>query len=138
MIEWDSKYELGINSIDDQHKELIAITGRLSDLLINAVDGEDIYDGMIEIIEELTDYTKNHFAFEERLFEQLGYILKESHMEEHRKLIMEIEKLDFEDIDENQIVYGKKILKFLITWVFNHISGTDFLYKEFFIANNVQ
>lgn len=137
MINWESQYEIGIDVIDEQHKELISITSRLSDLLVNATEGEDIYDEMVEIIKELTDYTVYHFKFEEKWFEKLGYEHMDAHVAEHNKLIAEIAALDLRAVDEDQITYGKKILKFLITWVFKHISGSDFLYKELFIANQV-
>jgi len=67
----------------------------------------------------------------------LNYEFKDNHVAEHKKLIGEIQDLDLDTIDEEQVVYGKKILKFLITWVFKHISGTDILYKDLFIKNNV-
>lgn len=138
MIQWDKQYETGIQSIDDQHKELIVLTSQLSDLLTNAIHGEDIYDEMVEIINALTAYTVYHFKYEEDLFHKLDYKFKQVHIEEHNKLISEIENLDLRAVDEDQVTYGKKILKFLLTWVFNHISGSDFLYKEFFIQNGVK
>lgn len=137
MIQWEKQYELGIESIDSQHKKLIEITSNLSVLLTGAVQGDDIYDEMVEIIHELSKYTVEHFKFEEGLFDQLGFEFKEKHIEEHNKLISEIEALDLRAVDEDQITYGKKILKFLITWVFKHISGSDVLYKELFISNGV-
>lgn len=132
MIQWDKQYELGIETIDEQHKELIKITGKLSDLLTNAIEGDDIYDEMVTIIEAITDYTVYHFQFEEELFNKFDYEFKNTHIAEHNKLIEEIRSLDLRAVDEDQIAYGKKILKFLITWVFKHISGSDFLYKNLF------
>jgi hemerythrin len=138
MIEWEQQYELGIKSIDDQHKELVRLAGRLSDLLINAVEGEDIYDEMVEILNALTDYTVYHFKYEEDLFEKYDFALKTAHIEEHHKLVSQIQSLDLRAVDEDQVTYGKKILKFLISWVFKHISGSDFLYRDLFIEKGVQ
>ncbi|MDN5351472.1 MAG: hemerythrin [Clostridiales bacterium] len=138
MIEWEQQYELGIKSIDDQHKELVRLAGRLSDLLINAVEGEDIYDEMVEILNALTDYTVYHFKYEEDLFEKYDFALKTAHVEEHHKLVSQIQSLDLRAVDEDQVTYGKKILKFLISWVFKHISGSDFLYRDLFIEKGVQ
>lgn len=137
MLQWDNQYELGIKTIDEQHKELFRIIGKLSDLLTNANTDDDIYDEMVEIIESITSYTVYHFRFEENLFEELQYAEKEKHSEEHHRLIEEIESLDLEAVDEDQISYGKKILKQLISWVFNHIAGSDFLYKELFLEKGI-
>lgn len=137
MLNWDEKYETGIKSIDDQHKELIRMTGELSDLLTNAHEGDDIYDDMAEIIARLKDYTVYHFNYEEKLFDRFNYEFKDSHIKEHNDLVKQIESLDLRAVDEDQISYGKKILKFLITWVFKHISGSDFLYRATFLQNGV-
>ncbi len=137
MITWDKQYETGIKTIDDQHKHLIALTSRLSELLTNAVQGDDIFDGMVEIINELTDYTVYHFKFEEDLFEKLDYVNRVAHTQEHNSLIAEIGNLDLRAVDEDQITHGKKILKFLISWVFKHISGSDFLYVDLFQSNQI-
>jgi hemerythrin len=138
MIQWDEKYSLGIPSIDAQHKELIHIIDSLSDLLASGISGEDIYDPMIEIITSLTDYTIYHFKYEENLFEQYNYEHKIEHIREHKNLIAEIDNLDFDSIDDDQVAYGKKVLKFLITWVFKHISGTDYLYKDFMLSKGIK
>jgi len=69
----------------------------------------------------------------------INKILANMESERADKIKKEIDNqdLDLDTIDEEQVVYGKKILKFLITWVFKHISGTDILYKDLFIKNNV-
>jgi hemerythrin len=137
MIQWDKQYETGIKTIDDQHKEWIKITGNLSDLLTEAVEGDDIYDEMVDIIESLAAYTVYHFNYEEELFHKLNYELMDGHIKEHNKMISEIESLDLRAVDEDQISHGKKILKTLISWLFKHISGSDFLYKDLFESNGV-
>ena len=138
MIQWDAKYETGIKTIDDQHKELLRIIGNLSDLLTNAQNGDDIYDEMVSIISALTTYTVYHFKYEEDLFYKFNYALTDIHIEEHVKLVDQIKELDLKNLDEDAIDFGKKILKFLISWLFKHISGSDFLYRDLFIENNVK
>jgi hemerythrin len=138
MIKWDAQYELGIQSIDEQHMRLVELTSELSDLLTNAVDGDDIYDEMVRIIKALTDYTVYHFNYEESLMEKVSFDAIEPHKGEHNKLIQEIQNLDLRAVDEDQIAYGKKILKFLITWVFKHISGSDFMYREKMISFGIK
>lgn len=137
MLQWDNQYELGINAIDEQHKELFGIISKLSDLLTISTTDDDIYDEMVEIIESITSYTIYHFRYEEDLFMKLNYLDTNQHMKEHRLLIEEIESLDLQAVDEDQITFGKKILKKLISWVFNHIAGSDFLYKDTFVTNGI-
>lgn len=137
MLEWNSQYELGIKTIDDQHKELVRITSRLSELLTTAVEGEDIYDEMVRIITDIKSYTVEHFSYEEKLFDAFGYEDAEKHKAEHSKLISDVESLDLRALDDDQVAHGKKILNYLITWVFKHISGSDFMYKELFVSKGL-
>lgn len=138
MIQWDKNYKTGIKTIDDQHKELLRIIGDLSDLLTNAHTGDDIYDEMVNIVDALTTYTVYHFKYEEDLFHKYDYEFKESHIEEHAKLIAQISELDLSNLDEDAVTFGNKILKFLISWLFKHISGSDFQYRDMFMKHNVK
>lgn len=137
MIVWDKHYELGIASIDNQHKELVRIAGELSNLLTEACEGDDIYDEMIRLIEELRDYTVVHFEFEEALFIKHGYPNSDEHILEHQRLIEEINALDFQAVDNDQVAHGKSILNMLITWIFKHISGSDFKYRDYLLDKKV-
>lgn len=68
MFLWKKEFELGISSIDDQHKRLLEIGNRINDLLINHEEDDDNYDEIFMVIEELKDYTIYHFNTEEELF----------------------------------------------------------------------
>lgn len=68
MFLWKKEFELGISSIDDQHKRLLEIGNRINELLINHEEDDDNYDEIFTVIEELKDYTVYHFNTEEELF----------------------------------------------------------------------
>ena len=138
MISWETQYELGIKSIDDQHKELVNIINKMAALLIEAKQGVDIYDEVVAVIGDLKKYTIYHFKYEENLFDQYSYEYKDTHKAEHDKLVNDIEELDLSSFDEDQIKHTNDLLKFLITWLYKHISGSDFLYRDLLKGNNVQ
>ncbi|CBH22154.1 putative Hemerythrin-like protein CA_C0069 [Acetoanaerobium sticklandii] len=138
MISWETQYELGIKSIDDQHKELVNIINKMAALLIEAKQGVDIYDEVATVINDLKKYTIYHFKYEENLFDQYSYEYKDTHKAEHDKLVSDIEELDLSSFDEDQIKHTNDLLKFLITWLFKHISGSDFLYRDLLKGYNVQ
>ena len=79
----------------------------------------------------------NQYKLFQNLFDKFSYENSDKHKEEHSKLVNEIIELDLSSFDENQVKHTNDLLKFLITWLFKHISGSDFLYKNLFIANNV-
>ena len=92
MISWETQYELGIKSIDDQHKELVNIINKMAALLIEAKQGVDIYDEVVAVIGDLKKYTIYHFKYEENLFDQYSYEYKDTHKAEHDKLVVMIGK----------------------------------------------
>lgn len=49
---------------------------------------------MRAILAELTEYTVHHFAYEERLMEEVGYPGLDAHRESHRALVARVEDLN--------------------------------------------
>lgn len=134
MFNWNEDYALGIKEIDDQHKELFAIGNELYALL-NTAGQEDIYDEIMEIVGRLKDYTIFHFTTEENYFEAFDYEGAEAHRKEHSNFVNKLETIDFHAVDEDQRKHAMNILKMIIDWIFKHIHGSDFLYKDCFVAN---
>ena len=62
------KEDVGIDSIDQQHKKLISLINSLQ----TAVDYKAGAEFEREALDALVDYTKTHFSYEEGLMEQNG------------------------------------------------------------------
>lgn len=131
MFNWNEDYALGIKEIDDQHKHLFSIGNELYELLNTAAEG-DIYDEIMAIVDSLTDYTIFHFSVEEKYFETFNYEGAADHIKEHQAFIQKLESIDFHAVDEDQRKHAMGILKIVIDWIFKHIHGSDFLYKDCF------
>jgi len=128
MFEWNDKYSVGYEKIDDQHKELLSIGKELEDL-IKYHGGEDIYDSIVESIDRIKEYTIFHFEFEENMLEEGNYKFLDAHKVEHEKFIDQLDGIDLSEIDENQEESIMDIMKFVSKWIFKHIMGTDMQYK---------
>lgn len=133
MFLWKKEFELGIGSIDDQHKMLLEIGNRINDLLINHEEDDDNYDEIFTVIEELKDYTVYHFSTEEELFIKYKYPEYDEHKKEHDDFIAYIESVNLENIDDNQKMFLKELLGKIVQWVFKHIITTDFMYKDYLL-----
>ena len=133
MFYWKQEFELGIPSIDEQHKRLLDIGNRINELLTNHDDTDDNYDEIHTVIQELKDYTVYHFKTEEDLFLKYGYPEYKEHKREHDDFIAYIESVNLEAIDENQKQFLKGLLMKLVQWVFKHIITTDFMYKDYLL-----
>ncbi|WP_105614075.1 bacteriohemerythrin [Vallitalea okinawensis] len=125
----DEKYVLGIDEIDEQHGELVSIGNKLLSLL-ELDDSIDRYDDIVEILNELREYTRYHFEREEELFGELDYPNKDVHIMEHEFFMKKVDKFFDKDIDENQKENLKELTNFVMGWVLHHILNTDNEYAE--------
>ena len=124
MITWKDDYKVGIDLIDEQHQKLFEIAGRAYDLLKNNFK-MDKYDAIVDIMEELKEYTAYHFKTEEEYMQSIGYKRFFSQKVQHNDFIEKINGIDLKKVDDNQGVYLMDILEFVANWIGGHILGED-------------
>lgn len=132
FITWNEFYELGIETIDEQHKKLVDIINNLYDAFMEG-KAQDIIDTTLAEMEAYADY---HFKTEEQLFTGHGYPETEAHIALHTKFFEQtnIYKGEYGAGKEN-IHY--KLLDYLKDWLLNHIQGADVKYKDYFKQQNI-
>lgn len=138
---WDDGMSVGIEAIDDDHKQLIAILAKLMSAEEDKLSEQEISD----IFFELERYTLTHFAREEALLEKISYKKIVQHKESHQRFIDKIPKLkqkwfdaenhenhENDDISPNTCNENSKddIINFLQQWLVNHILQDDLDYVE--------
>jgi len=124
MARWDEEYSIGMELIDEQHKELFAIVNRIQTLLSDKFI-TDKYDGIIKIIAELKAYTIYHFKAEEEYMLKIGYKRLFSQKVSHHDFLEKIDSIDFTQIDNDQNKYLNDILYFVCDWLVTHILKED-------------
>ncbi|MFZ5945773.1 MAG: bacteriohemerythrin [Bacillota bacterium] len=124
MIKWKEEYRIGVDLIDEQHQKLFEIANNVYELLKNDLY-IDKYDKVVEILEELKDYTVFHFKSEEAYMMQEGYKKIFSHKMEHDDFIAKINDINLEELDENQDQHIMEILDFVVKWIDKHILERD-------------
>jgi len=129
MIKWKEDYKIGIDIIDEQHQKLFEIAGRAYDLLKNNFK-MDKYDAIVDIMEELKEYTAYHFKTEEDYMQSSGYKRFFSQKVQHNDFIEKINGIDLKKVDDNQGTYLIEILEFISNWIGEHILGQDKLISE--------
>lgn len=122
--EFTSDYLTGVKTIDEQHAKLFDIANKAYDLLTNDFK-IDKYDEIAHVLQELRDYTKYHFQYEEEYMKSINYPKRFSQMHQHAQFIEKLESYDLEDIDDNQQAGLLEILDFLAAWLQGHIKGMD-------------
>ena len=124
MIKWKEEYYMGVESLDEQHKELFEIANRIYSLLKNELI-LDKYNSIIEIIDELKSYTSNHFQAEEEYMKSIGYKRFLSQKAAHNEFLEKMNSIDVEKIDNGHNEYLIGILDFVCDWLGQHIIKED-------------
>ncbi|MDE6913486.1 MAG: hemerythrin family protein [Lachnospiraceae bacterium] len=122
--EFTNDYLTGIELIDNEHKELFRIVDQ-ANRLVKSYDESSSYDKILDILDKLREYTKEHFADEEEYMESIHYEGLEAQKRAHDAFIEKLENIDLSDIDENPQESLQQLLEFLLGWLVNHILHTD-------------
>lgn len=125
-LEWDESLSVQVKALDDQHKQLF----ELLDELQQATTEDREAALRREIVGDLVEYTKIHFAFEETLLSRNGYPELEPHRAAHTKLAEQVEAYA-KAADGGAGPLGTDLYFFLRTWLNGHIRGSDRRYGPF-------
>ena len=126
MFEWKSQYSVQIPSIDGQHQNLF----RTAEELYAAMSAGQGKPALARILDRLVQYTKVHFAHEERLMSLHRYPAMPEHVAEHRALTQQV--MDFQaDFEGGRALMTVQVLQFLKNWLKHHIAESDQKYAPF-------
>lgn len=134
LVTWSDKdFSVGIRAIDVQHKKLVGMINGLHKAMRDRASDTV----MKRLVEELKNYTVDHFSTEEKLFDRYGYPHTPEHKELHKKFVNQV--LEF----ESALISGKAkvtmdVMKFLKDWLVQHIQGEDRKYTSFLNKHGVR
>jgi hemerythrin-like metal-binding protein len=120
FVDWKPEYSVGHVEIDQQHRKLVDIINHLHDSMKMGGKPEDL----MRIMNDLVNYTRYHFAHEEKLMQQAGYPDLATHQRVHRAMVEQVEKFRRE-AGSSRTGFSIKLMGFLKTWLTDHIMGTD-------------
>lgn len=121
-IMWRESYRIGIDLIDQQHKELF----RATDTLVRAIETNADKQTFRQTIAFLKDYTVRHFHDEEAYQASIHYSGMEEHKKAHRKftgIILNYERQLAESDFDIRIV--KDLAGTLTAWLIYHVADAD-------------
>ena len=121
-IQWRDSLAVGVEIIDNQHKELLL---RFDRLLNACQEGKGIEE-LKKLLTFLDDYVHTHFNDEEALQRQHRYPDYEAHHAQHVYFIKELDKLKAETKEEGVSTHHVvETNHMLLKWLLNHISKVD-------------
>lgn len=133
LITWSDELSVGIDSIDEQHKMLINIINSLHEALESGNKKNDIES----IFDYLNVYIRKHFAYEEQLFDQYGYVETEEHKAEHEVLLKQLKDLH-QKMNEGNFMVAIELMAFLKDLFTIHLLKVDMAYASYLISKGAK
>ena len=94
-------------------------------------------DEVVEsVLNDLIEYTRYHFSWEEELFTSNGYPQAEMHKTEHKKMIKEVLLLHRNLVTGDKLIVTE-VMNFLVDWLSLHIMGTDKKYSSYLNSKGI-
>jgi len=121
-LTWDNSLSVGIDSIDNQHKELLNC---IEQLLIS-IEDEKSNDEVIKTLDFLEEYVVKHFNEEEEIQRKTNYPLLDIQHIQHENFKSDLK--EFRRVFETHgvsTVLALNIQQNLVDWVKNHIMNLD-------------
>jgi hemerythrin len=121
-IEWSSDLETGYREIDNQHREIFKRFDRLSDACSEGKGKEEV----LQLLQFLEEYVREHFAAEERLQLRHAYPEYADHKSQHARFMADVAKLTAEMKAEGTTLSLVIMTnKTLAAWLMQHIKKSD-------------
>jgi len=133
LFTWEDSFSVNIGVIDMQHKKLVSMVNELHQAMVEG-SGKD---KLGQILSDLINYTRDHFATEERLMQMHAYPDFLAHKSEHERLTEKVMDLQ-RRFRSNEAGLSIEVMEFLRDWLVKHIMGCDKKYSPFLNAKGVR
>lgn len=122
ILTWSNQLNVGIESIDQQHRRLVDILNQLDE----AVAVGDEPQAILALIDALIDYTHYHFEHEESLMRDASYAGEKfaQHQQQHQEFVSKVLEEQQKAIADPDTV-SNHLLEFLVEWLSAHILYSD-------------
>ncbi|HLN24475.1 MAG TPA: hemerythrin family protein [Patescibacteria group bacterium] len=120
-IHWTQALSVGIPALDDDHKTLIDMLGRI--FAVCRAEGNHVQLSLL--IDKMLDHVHHHFDHEEEIMADARYPDLHRHLDEHAKLFIQLSEVLHAIRNDPAHGANEDIRAFLRTMLFNHIEHDD-------------
>ena len=121
LIVWRDKLSIGVPEIDRDHQQLIKY---LNDFYDAAQEGH-AHKAVARTLIRLMEYTRDHFAREEKVMAAVEYPHIEAHKKAHRELTQQVKVVAARFAQNPNGSIDEEVFDFLRSWLTDHIIGMD-------------
>jgi len=130
LLKWDETYEIGLDHIDVEHKEIFEMTNHLYRQMMSGKGA----DALKNTVDRFNEMIITHFQHEEKHMEEIGFPGLEEHRLSHENFMGKFRKLEDEFLSGKEGA-GVAMFEYLTNWAKNHFFKTDVKFIEFDKAN---
>jgi hemerythrin len=135
MVEWDERYSVGIQNIDDQHQELLRL---INNFYLGCMEDDESAQISFKLtVHGLLNYITYHFDAEEQLLGRIKYPDIIAHSRQHAEFIRDIlERV--ERFERGGAFSLKDFARYIRDWMLTHIALIDKKYATYIHFVNSQ
>jgi hemerythrin len=120
LMTWSSKYSVGVEALDDQHK---ALMNALNELHAASMQGRARVAAGV-LLKQVASITREHFLAEERLMESSRFAGLAVHRAKHQELALRFREFVSRHEKGEARVYTE-LLYFMRDWQIKHMQAED-------------
>lgn len=124
MFDWDSRYDIGVDAMNREHRILLDLMARLQALC----DERAAKPTVVALLDKLAAYTVQHFRDEEAYMESIQYADRKLHGVIHKQLLDKLEGHRVAFVSGPSATLSPDFFHFLKGWLSAHIIGIDMKY----------
>lgn len=124
QLTWRPDWNLGIEVIDADHREMVRLINRLTDPSDSALIASRLQD--------LIEHLRQHFDVEERFLQTIGYPQLVAHAREHQVELAELVALGRKLRGSAAAVLDPAEMRGIKDWFFNHVIAEDRRFAVFY------
>lgn len=132
LLEWSDQLSCNVKEIDDQHKRLVGMLNDLHQAMLRK-EGQLV---LASILGKMMDYASYHFSTEEKYMAMFRYPGFQSHNAEHEEFVRQVAYFQ-RQYEAGKIGLSVDVLRYLSSWLMNHIMGSDKAFGPFFNAHGL-
>ena len=126
FVNWDSKYSIGVESMDGEHKQIINLMNQL--WMLSEVNSSRRV--MLPAAKKLAMFTLKHFDDEEAYMSSINFPGLTAHMKLHDDVLRKLKEHLKGYIDSGRTDMPDAFFDFLTNWLVAHICGIDKQYAK--------
>lgn len=130
LLSWQDGFNVGIDSVDDQHRRLLVLINGLWDATVRDASVAQL----LTHVDELERYTRYHFADEENAMKAAGYPNLTEHCKAHQGFIARIAAEREKVMKDGYVTLD--LVRFLQNWLLEHIAVKDKHYATFVLESS--